>query len=135
MSWDADLVIGPCCPHCGGAVSAEGHSIYSWNYTHNTNGMIAAAYETATGEATEQASGPLGPAIGAAWWKQLDGEYGAGGALYLAVIIRALEADPGRYRAMNPENGWGDYDGILETLREMRKAGAAEPHASWSVSG
>ena len=29
-----------------------------------------------------------------------------------------LAADPDRFRALNPDNGWGDYDGLLEAVRE-----------------
>src|SRR2546422_1037856 len=98
MSWDADLR----------AISGT-QEIYvrDWNYTHNCNGMIAAAYQAASGEATEQCDGPLGPAIGPAWWKRLNGASGEDGRAYLAKIIDGLEADPGKYRAMNPDNGWG----------------------------
>jgi hypothetical protein len=122
MSWDATLY------------DDRGHVEGDWNYTHNTNAMIAAAYEAVTGEATEQASGPLGPAIGAAWWSRLDGADGAGGHAYLSAIVKGLEADPARFRAMNPENGWGSYDGVLGVLREMRDRLPEWP-TRWEVSG
>ena len=138
MSWDATLEVTDTtlCPHCGGAVSTESYDVESWNYTHNTNDMIAAAYEAVSGEQTEQCDGPLGPAIGAAWWKRLDGASGEDGATYLSEIIKGLEADPDRYRAMNPENGWGDYDRLLVVLREMRDAPASHDlPTTWRVSG
>ncbi len=108
-----------------------------WNYTHNTNGMIAAAYEAVSGEETEQCDGPLGPVIGAAWWDRLNGMTGPQGAEYLGAIIKGLEADPDRYRAMNPENGWGGYDTLLGTLREMRdhSAQACCDKRRWDASG
>jgi hypothetical protein len=125
MSWDADLV-----------TAGENRSIAWWNYTHNTNGMIAAAYEAATGQDTPQCGGTLGPAIGAAWWERLDGQRGDIGAGYLAVIVEALEADPQRFRAMDPPNGWGSYDTLLPVLRKMRDApGSDGPHLAWNVSG
>lgn len=105
MSWDAEFDGQP------------------FNYTHNTNGMIAAAYEVVTGEPTKQCGGPLGAAIGPGWWKRLNGMTGRQGAAYLGQIIAGLEADPDRFRAMNPENGWGDYDRLLVVLRKMRAAG------------
>jgi hypothetical protein len=119
MSWDADF---------------DGSS---WNYTHNTNGMIAAAYEAVTGEQTERCGGPLGKVIGAAWWDRLDGMTGAQGAEYLGQIIEGLEADPARFREMNPENGWGSYDTLLEVLRKMRDHSAAAccDKRRWSVGG
>ena len=125
MSWDACLQAAD-----GGYVTPE------WNFTHNTNGMIAAAYEAVTGNTTPQCGGPLGRAIGPAWWERLDGQPGGEGAEYLAVIVTGLESDPARYRAMNPENGWGSYDTLLPLLREMRDApGAIGTPAVWQVSG
>jgi len=103
MSWDA---------------SFDGRD---WNYTHNTNRMIAAAYKAATGEDADQDTGPLElvAAIGPAWWKRLDGMSGMEGGRYLGKILAGLCADPDRYRAMNPDNGWGDYDSLLRVLQEM----------------
>jgi hypothetical protein len=122
VSWDATLI------------DDRGHCEGDWNYTHNCNGMIAAAYEAVTGERTEQCGGPLGPAIGPAWWDRLDGASGKDGRDYLAAIIKGLEADPGRFRAMNPANGWGDYDSLLGVLREMRDRVPDWP-TRWEASG
>jgi hypothetical protein len=136
MSWDASLYRAK-----DGvmAVDEAGEALWcfaGWNYTHNTNGMIAAAYEAATGEATEQCGGPLGPVIGAAWWKRLDGASGESGAAYLSQVIEGLTGDPDRFRAMSPENGWGDYDGLLRVLREMRDLpDLIGAETVWSVSG
>ncbi len=138
MSWDATLEVTDttACPHCGGTVSTASYEVESFNYTHNTNDMIAAAYEAVSGQDTEQCDGRLGAAIGAAWWRRLDGASGEDGAKYLGQIIAGLEADPGRYRAMNPPNGWGDYDQLLKVLHEMRDAVARHDlPASWRVSG
>lgn len=120
MSWDADFDGG------------------SWNYTHNTNAMIAAALEAVTGAKTpELEDHPLAKVIGPTWYKRLDGLNGREGADLLAAIITGLEADPDRYRAMNPENGWGSYDGVLTVLKEMREASgrACCDVRKWSVSG
>jgi len=141
MSWDATLYAVAevaNCEHCGQKLPEprqDRSEIGWWNTTHNINGMIAAAYESASGEGTEQCGGPLGNAIGPAWWRRLDGATGEDGRKYLAAIIGGLEADPERFRAMNPPNGWGSYDGLLGVLREMRDA-VPDDHASvWSVSG
>ena len=105
MSWDADF------------------NGQWWNYTHNTNRMLAAAYESVTGEQTEDCDHPLlGPAIGPTWYKRLDGMTAAESIAYLGQIIEGLRRDPDRYREMNPENGWGDYAGILRVLEAMRHA-------------
>jgi hypothetical protein len=139
VSWDATLDVNDTtlCPHCGGTVSTTTYAVESsWNYTHNTNGMIAAAFEAVSGEETPECDGPLGPAIGAAWWKRLDGASGEDGAAYLGQIIAGLEADPDRFRAMNPENGWGDYDRLLKVLHEMQDAVSSHDlPTTWHVSG
>jgi hypothetical protein len=141
VSWDAALYAVTqvtACAYCDKAFEPpreERSEVSDWNYTHNTNGMIAAAYKAVSGEDTGQCSGPLGPVIGAAWWDRLDGASGPDGAAYLTRIITGLEADPERYRAMNPENGWGDYDGLLKVLREMRDAVPADEASVWEVSG
>lgn len=112
----------------------RGHLELESGYTHNCNGMIAAAYEAATGATTPPCGGSLGKVIGPAWWDKLNASTGPDGRTYLADIVRGLEADPERYRAMNPPNGWGDYDSLLETLRKMRDAVPDWP-TEWSVSG
>ena len=56
------------------------------------------------------------------WWEHLDGMTGPEGAAFLHQIIGELCHNAGRYRVMNPENGWGDYDGILNRLEAMRNA-------------
>jgi hypothetical protein len=120
MSWDADF---------------DGSW---WNYTHNTNRMIAAAFEAMTGVETKPSDFPiLGEIIGPTWWDRLNGKSGTEGAEYLSLIITGLEADPARYRAMNPDNGWGDYDGVLKVLREMYEASrqACCDARKWHVSG
>lgn len=109
MSWDAGLV----CECCG---ASRG----SWNYTHNTNGMANAVL------------GATSP--GRSWWQQLNNLSGANGAALLNRIIKALEAAPFRFRAMNPDNGWGDYDSFVKVLTEMRDA-VPEYRTYWEVSG
>lgn len=122
MSWDATLI------------DDRGHVDGDWNYTHNCNGMIAAAYHYVTDETIDQCGGPLGPAIGPAWWDRLNGMSGGEGQDYLAAIIRGLEADPARFRCMEPENKWGSYDSLLTVLREMRDRVPEWP-TRWEASG
>lgn len=40
----------------------------------------------------------------------------------LTAAIDKMVADPARYRAMEPSNGWGTYEGTLEFLRALRDA-------------
>ena len=88
-----------------------------WNYTHNTNRMIRE--------------------IDPDWWDSLNGKTGREGSELLDRIIKGLEAEPERFQAMNPENGWGDYEGVLGVLRDMKRASdwACCDVRRWDVSG
>lgn len=110
MSWDASLVCDAC-----------RHAIGEWNYTYNTTPMVSAAAEAA------------GIEDGFGFQHDLNGMNGADGQRTLRLIIREMEDHPATYRAMNPENGWGDYAGILGVLREMADATPEAP-TTWSVS-
>jgi hypothetical protein len=37
----------------------------------------------------------------------------------LEAAIKKLEADPAKYRAMNPPNGFGSYDALVEVLKRL----------------
>lgn len=52
----------------------------------------------------------------------------------LRAVIAAMEADPATYKAMNPSNGWGDYDSCLKFLRDLVKDFASHPKATVTVS-
>lgn len=53
----------------------------------------------------------------------------------IASALREMARDPERFRAHNPENGWGDYDGALAFLAELAADCATHPegevHVSW----
>lgn len=134
MSWAAHLVIPPC-DSCGRGESYIG----DWNYTHNCNGMIEDALgykqleETAeTWWARFNSETGMGRH---SWWDLLHGKSGAEGAAFLGYILGALKALPHKYRAMNPENGWGDYDSLVRVLEEMRDQSVKYPNATWSACG
>ena len=122
MSWDADLID-----------DATGDVVYETNYTHNVNMManLVLNPDTDTSQTVfEEVFAPKQPS----WWVALDGLSGAAGARYLDRIIEGLRADPPRFRALNPENGWGDYDRFVARLEEMRDA-VPEAPSTWRVSG
>lgn len=100
MGWDAWLV------------DDRGHTEGDWNYTYNTGPMIYDALDRAGISLDEHRN----------LWNYLQGKTGAEGGFVLAAIVRELEADPDHYRAMNPPNGWGDYEGILKVLTDMRNS-------------
>lgn len=135
MSWDAWLT------------DDRGHDEGDWNYTHNTSGMIYAVL-TDAGVVLPNSTRPckwLDRATGEwhdapeghgtiPWWEHLNGMSGPDGAAYLDTIIRGLEAEPDRFREMNPENGWGDYDTLVKVLTEMRNRVPEWP-CTWGASG
>lgn len=106
MSLDVYMSVAAC-PHCG----APKRDVCDWNYTYNCTEMVC--------DAAARALGP-GP------WAQrmLGGIEGRAGdyAPTLRATLAALEADPARYRAMDPVNGWGSYDGLVTQLRELLAA-------------
>lgn len=133
MSWDADLI------------DDRGHCDGEWNYTHNCNRMANAVLDAdelraaamrwwgERGRADVVARVEAGEITGT-WWECLDGLSGPEGAALLDRIIRGLEADPERFRTMNPSNGWGDYDSFVKVLCDMRAAVPEWP-TTWQVSG
>jgi len=48
--------------------------------------------------------------------------------------IERLEADPERFKALNPPNGWGSYDGLVRWLKEYLAACEANPDATVRAS-
>jgi hypothetical protein len=106
-----------------------------WNYTHNTNVMIGHAVEAAGLGEVEECGGPLGKAIGPAWWRRLHGMKGAEAGEFLRTVCEQMRSDPATYEAMNPPNGWGAYDSLVPVLESMRDASFAHPAAIWDVCG
>jgi hypothetical protein len=80
----------------------------SWNYTSNCSAMWRKA---------------------GADLAEFHGKTAAECAPVLAAGIAALKADPETYRAMNPGNGWGDYDTLVESLRRLLANFRAAPAA------
>ena len=69
-------------------------------------------------------------------WSSLVGMKAREAGDHLVAVLDGMTADPEKWRAMNPENGWGDYDRCLQVrLREFaekcREAGAADRIGGW----
>lgn len=47
----------------------------------------------------------------------------------LEAGLANLRADPARFRAMNPPNGWGSYEGLCDVVERMIAAGQEHPTA------
>lgn len=84
------------------------------NYTSNVSGMWARA---------------LGERL-----KEFDGRNADESVGALDVGIAAMRANPDEYRAMNPANGWGCYEGAVEYLVGLRAACARHPKTTIRVS-
>lgn len=92
--------------------------VYERNITHNLGRMAEAA------------------GLYKALWRP--DENGLTHAGQLIPILREglanLEADPAHYRTFNPENGWGNYEGLVKFVREYLAACEANPDAEIEVS-
>ena len=92
MSWDIDLYART---ECGQLVHVD-----EANYTYNVAPMFFNA-------------------LGGDGIRQFAGMKAVDAIPILNRGIRKMKENPGRYRAMNPPNGWGDYEGALELLEWM----------------
>lgn len=79
----------------------------STNYTYNVSGMLSD--------------------VGIDWYRQMNRMPVTDALPILEAAIAKLEADPEKYRAMNPENGWGSYDGLLRWLGVIKDQMHAHP--------
>jgi hypothetical protein len=52
----------------------------------------------------------------------------------LRAAIADMEDHPGRFRPLNPANGWGSYETCLEFLRELLGDFVQHPKATVAVS-
>lgn len=69
-----------------------------WNYTHNCNQMMRDA--------------------GYDWVYHLDGQRLDETLPKFEAMLKNLKAEPKKYRAMNPDNSWGDYDSLVKLWEE-----------------
>lgn len=94
------------------------NEVYSSNITHNLNKMADAA--------------------GVYMYLWRPDEIGISKAAQLIEPLRAglalLKSDPRRFKELNPSNGWGDYDGLVEFVEEYLNACIASPDADVGVS-
>jgi len=89
--------------------------LWEGNYTVNVAPMWTDALESSLGDLIEQTpkAADLAP--------------------LLAPGVERMKAEPERYKAMNPENGWGDYEGALRYLSEIADVCANYPQATVEV--
>ena len=80
-------------------------SVFEWNITHNLIEMAAEAgiYEylwSPEEKGATTASDLIAP---------------------LEAGLELLKSDPERFKAFNPQNGWGNYEGLVEFVTEYLK--------------
>lgn len=123
MSYDVHLDVpctpAPCYCRCHETPEKPGtESVFRTNYTSNCSQMWDTAgcrlrdwaYDKAAGRTAKTLIEPL------------------------RTAIAAMEADPAKYRAMNPANGWGSYNTVLPWLRAILAACEQYPEARVYVS-
>lgn len=92
--------------------------VYSGNITHNLNRMAEAA------------------GIYYHLWRP--DEIGITQAALLVIPLteglQRLLADPEKFKELNPENGWGNYENLVEFVRAYRDACEANPDATVEAS-
>ena len=108
MSWDIHLYT----ELDGQEIEIQGTD---FNYTHNTNQMVR---EAGLKE----------------WPYKIDGWDAQDLGIALAKALEELTRDPKRFRAMNPANGWGDYDSLIVVLQRIRDLCAQYPSAKVYMS-
>ena len=109
MSWDFSMFID-----AGGEKPMRLDGLEA-NYTYNVHPMFARAF-------------------GGDGIRQLNNRTGAECITSLEQAIAAMEVEPAIYKAMNPPNGWGDYDSALNLLRELLRWSRLAPRARMVVS-
>ncbi|MFJ4808526.1 hypothetical protein [Streptomyces longwoodensis] len=85
------------------------------------------------GNYTANVSGMWADALGY-WLADLNGRTAGDCIDDLKRAVDDMEQRPHHYRAMNPANGWGNYEGALEYLRELLIACCAHPKAEIHIS-
>lgn len=98
-------------------VDGHEHEVGEWGCTYNVSPMLRGA-------------GLEMPEWTQEWIEKADSKTIAS---RLGDTIATLEADPGKFKAMNPSNGWGSYDGLLETLKDIHRVALEYPSATWSA--
>lgn len=99
----------------GGPEPVRVDALDHWNYTSNVVPMWRIAMPETNGLAG------------------MDGMEADEAAKVLRLGIERMERDPAPYRALNPENGWGDFDSQLAALKQLLLACEQAPRARIAI--
>ena len=98
------------------------------NYTYNVDPMFALALDGDAEQGVQNGGEVVfhrkDPAL-----RRFVGERAGDCYVALCDAVEHMEDHPTTYRALNPENGWGDYEGALTYLRDFRDACLRFPDA------
>ena len=95
------------CAHCG-APEARGAEL---NVTYNLSAMLREA--------------------GFKGWQAIMSEPANRVGAHILDVLDRMAEDPERWRSMNPENGWGDYDRCLQgRMRKWANACVSAPEGA-----
>lgn len=96
----------------------DGEEVYSQNITHNLNTMSDAA------------------GIYKHLWRPEEIEITKAEQLIdpLTIGLGLLRSDPKKFKSLNPQNGWGTYDGLVSFVEDYLDACMRFPEASVRVS-
>lgn len=99
-------------------VGGDDRELYSRNITHNLGKMARAA------------------GIYEALWRPDEAGFTKAKDLIhpLREGLTKLEVDPTSFEVHNPSNGWGDYDGLVDFVKEYLNACIEHPDADVEVS-
>ena len=65
--------------------------------------------------------------------REVAGKTGAECIPLIRSAIAAMQADPGKFKALIPPNGWGSYEGALEFFELLLDDCARHPRATLEV--
>jgi hypothetical protein len=111
-------------------VDVDGHRVQVaevGNYTSNCSPMWAKALRDANPDL------PKGPEGEPLWPSELNGRKASEIGQWLAKACAHMASSKAEYMVMNPENGWGDYEGALAYLRKWRDAAESFPSSTCGV--
>lgn len=90
--------------------------VRSLNITYNLTGMLTAA--------------------GFHGWKWCIGKTAREVGTHMLAVLDGMNTDPEKWRAMNPPNGWGDYDQCLQgRMRAWAEVAAASNNSGDQIGG
>lgn len=117
MSYDI-YCENPVCEHCGRRDLIE---VRANSPTYNYSPMIRKADELAGGDGCSFAA--------------IDGKTGKEAGEWFSLVLGALVAHRDAIQQLEPNNGWGDYQKLLEIFREYVVVAIENPTAVWTQNG